>query len=156
MENAWSYQLKNGRIGTKNTLFYTPLKRAEIGQLCRLSGHYPIFGFCPVWRKSGNNQALRQKLGSNLGPIAAENHAFRSNETHYQPKRINKLANHLLIRDQINASPSPPSAAANLSDMLHLEDGTFQSDPADGSRLGPISRLGICVQCDPKFCVTSG
>jgi hypothetical protein len=30
MENAWSYQLKNGRIGTRNTLFYTPLKRAEI------------------------------------------------------------------------------------------------------------------------------
>jgi hypothetical protein len=30
MENAWSYQLKNGRIGTKNTLFYTLLKRAEI------------------------------------------------------------------------------------------------------------------------------
>jgi hypothetical protein len=44
MENAWSYQLKNGRIGTKNTLFYTPLKRAEIGQLCRLLFRNPKSG----------------------------------------------------------------------------------------------------------------
>lgn len=56
MENAWSYQLKNGRIGTKNTLFYTPLKRAEIGQLCRQLRNNPNLGFLPVWRshtKSG-------------------------------------------------------------------------------------------------------
>ena len=40
--------------------------------------------------------------------------------------------------------------------MLHLEDGTFRSDPADGSSLGPISGFGICMQCDPKFCVILG
>jgi hypothetical protein len=47
--------------------------------------------------KSKNRGA---ELGSNLGPLAAENHVFGPNITQYRPKRINNLAHPLLFRDQ--------------------------------------------------------
>jgi hypothetical protein len=42
-----------------------------------------------------------RKLGSDLGPFAAENHVFGPNITQRQPKRDNNLANRLLFRDQL-------------------------------------------------------
>jgi hypothetical protein len=44
-----------------------------------------------------------------LGPIFAGHPAFGSKETHYRPKRINRLANRLLIRDQGVGGSNPLS-----------------------------------------------
>jgi len=68
------------------------------------------------------------KLGSNLGPIAAENHAFRPNETHYRPKRINKLAHRWLIRDQGVGGSNPLSPTIrinNLQSIRQVEHATL-------------------------------
>jgi len=53
--------------------------------------------------------SIAEKLGSNLGPIGAENRVFGANKTHYRPKRINKLANQLLVRDQGVGGSNPLS-----------------------------------------------
>ena len=50
-----------------------------------------------------------QKLGSNLGPFAAENRRTRGKTTQSQPKRDNKLANRFLVRDQGVGGSNPLS-----------------------------------------------
>jgi hypothetical protein len=46
----------------------------------------------------------RKKLGSNLGPIAAENRVKPRSETQNQAKRINEIVFLWMLRDQ---PPSP-------------------------------------------------
>ncbi len=67
--------------------------------------------------QSENYSALERKLGSNLGPISAEYHAFGSNKTHHRPKRINNLANRLLLRDQGVGGSNPLSPTIKSRDI---------------------------------------
>ena len=43
----------------------------------------------------------RFELGSDLGPFTAENRTRTDKATQSQPKRVNKLANRFLVRDQL-------------------------------------------------------
>ena len=57
------------------------------------------------------------KLGSNLGPFAAENQRTRDKSTQNQPKRNNKLANRLLVRDQ-GVGGSNPLSPTNVFNKI--------------------------------------
>jgi hypothetical protein len=54
-----------------------------------------------------------EKLGSNLGPITAENQVKLGSETQNQAKRINEIALHWLLRDQ-GVGGSNPLSPTNL------------------------------------------
>jgi hypothetical protein len=54
-----------------------------------------------------------EKLGSNLGPITAENQVKLGSETQNQAKRINEIALRWLLRDQ-GVGGSNPLSPTNL------------------------------------------
>jgi hypothetical protein len=60
-----------------------------------------------------------RKLGSNLGPFAAENHTIGPNKTQSQPKRDNNLDNRLLVRDQ-GVGGSNPLSPTNTINHLQI------------------------------------
>jgi len=57
------------------------------------------------------------KLGSNLGPLTAENHIFGPRITHHRPKRINNLAHPLLFRDQGVGGSNPLSPTIKINNF---------------------------------------
>jgi hypothetical protein len=58
---------------------------------------------------SFNTSASAEKLGSNLGPLAAEYRGETGWNTQNKPKRDNRLVNRLLVRDQGVGGSNPLS-----------------------------------------------
>jgi hypothetical protein len=77
---------------------------------------------------------IRKKLGSDLGPITAENQLKLRCETQNQAKRINEIALHCQIRDQGVGGSNPLSPTNTSCGVFRLaKDFAGEFTPQPGS-----------------------